>query len=40
MDKRHFSPQGRRSNGFLGLSLNHRTILFLEISSDKINSVG
>ena len=31
---------GRRLNGFLGLSLNDRTILFLVISIDKTVSVG
>ena len=31
---------GRRPNGFLGLSLNDRTILFLVILLDKIVSVG
>ena len=30
---------GRRLNGFLGLSLNDRTILFLVISLDKTVSV-
>ena len=31
---------GRRPNGFLGLSLNDRTITFLEILLDKTVSVG
>ena len=31
---------GRRPNGFLGLSLNDRTILFLVILEDKTVSVG
>ena len=31
---------GRRRNGFLGLSLNDRTILFLVIFLDKTVSVG
>ena len=31
---------GRRPNGFLGLSLNDGTILFLVISLDKTVSVG
>ena len=31
---------GRRPNGFLGLSLNDRTILFQVISLDKTVSVG
>ena len=31
---------GRRTNGFLGLSLNDGTILFLEIFVDKTVSVG
>ena len=31
---------GRRPNGFLGLSLNDKTILFLEILLDKTVSVG
>ena len=32
--------KGRRPNGFLGLSLNDRTILFLVILVDKTVSVG
>ena len=32
--------QGRRPNGFLGLSLNDRTILFLVILFDRTVSVG
>ena len=32
--------EGRRPNGFLGLSLNDRNILFLAISLDKTVSVG
>ena len=32
--------EGRRPNGFLGLSLNDRTILFLLILVDKTVSVG
>ena len=36
----NFETGGRRPNGFLGLSLNDRTILFLEISLDKTVSVG
>ena len=32
--------EGRRLNGFLGLSLNDRTILFLGIVLDKTVSVG
>ena len=32
--------RGRRPNGFLGLSLNDRTILFLVILLDKTVSVG
>ena len=32
--------QGRRPNGFLGLSLNDRTILFLAILLDKKVSVA
>ena len=31
---------GRRPNGYLGLSLNDRTILFLVTLSDKTVSVG
>ena len=31
---------GRRLNGFLGLSLNDRTIIFLGISLDRTVSVG
>ena len=31
---------GRRSNGFLGLSLNDKTIIFLVILLDKTVSVG
>ena len=31
---------GRRLNGFLGLSLNDRTIIFLVILLDKTVSVG
>ena len=31
---------GRRTNGFLGVSLNERTILYLVILSDKTVSVG
>ena len=31
---------GRRPNGFLGLSLNDRTIIFLVILFDKTVSVG
>ena len=33
-------PGGRRPNGFLGLSFNVRTILFLVILLDKTVSVG
>ena len=32
--------KGRRLNGFLGLSLNERTILFIVILLDKTVSVG
>ena len=32
--------EGRRLNGYLGLSLNYRTILFLVILLDKTVSVG
>ena len=32
-------PIGRRLNGFLGLSLNDRTIIFLEVLLDKTVSV-
>ena len=32
--------EGRRPNGFLGLSLHERTILFLVILLDKTVSVG
>ena len=39
--RRHYKePQCRRPNGFLGLSLNDRTVLFLVILSDKTVSVG
>ena len=35
-----FQTVGRRPNGFLGLSLNDRTILFLVILLDKTVSGG
>ena len=35
-----FTTRGRRPNGFLGLTLNDRTILFLVILLDKTVSVG
>ena len=38
-DDRPEEKEGRRLNGFLGLSLNDRTILFLVILLDKIVSV-
>ena len=34
------APLGRRFNGFLGLSLNDGTVLFLAILLDKTASVG
>ena len=34
------SSSGRRLNGFLGLSLNDRTILFIVILLDKTVSIG
>ena len=37
--RRIFKSKGRRLNGFLGLSLNDRTIHFLAISLDKTVSV-
>ena len=37
---RHGELEGRRPNGFLGLSLNDRTIIFLVILVDKTVSVG
>ena len=36
----HEGSKGRRPNGFLGLSLNDRTNLFLVILLDKTVSVG
>ena len=36
----HHATLGRRLNGFLGLSLNDRTILFIVILLDKTVSIG
>ena len=38
--RRNLFSKGRRPNGFLGLSLNDRTILFLAVLLDKTVSVG
>ena len=40
LSEHEMASLGRRLNGFVGLSLNDRTILFLAIIVDKTVSVG